>query len=201
MATASSAAASASSSWRWTASFTIDLLDGTTDAVSLAGCGASTTTQTLFVTNPNAYVISFDQLFIECRWATERGSVELRAIVDDGAPFSELIIVDGDGILVGLTSPEFSDSAYVASYELFDPMTGEVRGAASADASLAASGERVNDHQWVDGIRFSLVGDRLTAEGTLTIETERGTTTLALDDSACEATDLRVSVIERIGEG
>ena len=179
----------------------IELLDGTAFTTALTDCGAGTLIQTVFVTNPNAYVVGGDQRFMECRWATEGGSVELRALFDDfGTDFSELIIFDGDSVFVGLTSPDFGETAYGATYEVFDPMMkGEVVGSATAAAALAPSGDRVNDKEWVENMRFSLVGDVLTVNGSLSIAVDGATTVLSMDDAACEASDVRVKLIEKIG--
>ena len=178
----------------------ISLLDGTSATAELTDCGAGTLIQTLFVTNPNAFVMGGDQRFIECGWTTHAGSVELRALSDDfGTNFSELFIFDGESVYVGLTSPDFVATAYGATYDLFDPNTkGEIVGSATATAALAPSGERVNDQEWVDNTRFSLVGDVLTVDGTLSITVDGATTYLPMDDAACDATDLRVKVIEKI---
>ena len=181
----------------------IDLLDGTVATTELVGCGGGTLIQTLFVTNPNAVVDGGEQRFMECRWATEGGSVELRALSDEfGTDFSELIILDGDRVFVGLTSPDYGESAYGASYELFEPATkGQIVGSAMADAALAPSGERINDHEWVDNMRFRLAGDGMTADGSLSVTVDGATTALSMDDAACSATDLRVKMIERIAKG
>lgn len=178
----------------------IKLLNGTDATAELTGCGAGTLIQTLFVTNPNAYVVGGDQRFMECRWTTDGGSVELRALTDDfGADFSELIIVDGDRVFVGLTSPDYGETAYDATYELFEPATkGEIVGSASAGAALAPSGDRINDKEWVENMRFSLVGDVMTVGGSLSISVDGATTVLSMDDGSCEATDLRVKLIERL---
>ena len=181
-------------------SLSIKLLDGTEATTELTGCDAGTLIQTLFVTNPNAFVVGGDQRFVECRWTTDGGSVELRALTDDfGTDFSELIILDGARVLVGLTSPEYSETAYGATYELFEPATrGEIVGSATAEAALAPSGERINDQEWVENMRFSLVGDVMTVDGSLSISVDGATTVLALDQAACNATELRVKVIERL---
>ena len=180
----------------------IELRDGTTAAAELAGlteCGAGTLTQTAFVTNPNAFVMGGSQRFMECRWTTDAGSVELRALTDDfGTDFSELIIFSGDEVLVGLTSPDYEATAYAATYDVFDPaLKGEIVGSATASAALAPSGERVNDQEWVENTRFSLVGDVMAVDGTLSITVDGATALLAMDDAACDATDVRVKVIER----
>ena len=178
----------------------IELLDGTSATAALTDCGAGTLTQTVFVTNPNAFVASGNQRYMECSWTTQDGSVELRALTDDfGTDFSELIIFRGDSVLVGLTSPDFEATSYAASYDVFDPMTrGEIVGSASATAALAPSGERINDQEWVENTRYSLVGDVLRVDGTLSITVDGATTLLSMDDAACDASDLRVKVIEKI---
>ena len=178
----------------------IELLNGTEATTELIGCGAGTLIQTLFVTNPNAFVIGGDQRYIECRWATDGGSVVLAALSDDiGTDFSQLTILDGDRVLVGLTSPDYSEAAYGATYELFEPANrGEIVGSASADAALAPSGDRINDKEWVENMRFSLVGDVMAVGGSLSIAVDGATTVLSMDDASCDATDLRIKVIERL---
>ncbi len=181
-------------------SLSIKLLSGADATTELTECGAGILTQTLFVTNPNAFVAGGDQRFIECRWTTDGGSVELRALTDDfGTDFSELIILDGDRVFVGLTSPDYSETAYGASYELFEPATkGEIVGSASADAALAPSGDRINDKEWVENMRFSLTGDVMTVDGSLSISIDGMSTVLTMDDATCDATDLRVKLVERL---
>jgi hypothetical protein len=178
----------------------IELLDGTTATTALTDCGAGTLIQTVFVTNPDAFVLGGNQRFAECRWTTETGSVELRALFDDfGTDFSELIIFDGATVLVGLTSPDFEATSYDATYDVFDPMLkGEIVGSAVADATLAPSGERVNDQEWVGNTRYSLIGDVLTIDGSLSIMVGGTTTTLSMDDAACDVTDVQVRLIEKI---
>ena len=178
----------------------IELLDGTTATTGLTECGAGTIIQTVFVTNPNAFVLGGNQRFMECRWTTETGSVELRALFDDfGTDFSELIIFDGSSVFVGLTSPDFEATSYDATYDVFDPMLkGEIVGSAVAGATLAPSGQRVNDQEWVGNTRFSLIGNVLTVDGTLSITVGGTTTTLSMDDAACGVTDVRVRLIEKI---
>ena len=48
-------------------------------------------------------------------------------------------------------------------------------------------------------MRFSLVGDVLTVNGSLSIAVDGATTVLSMDDAACEASDVRVKLIEKIG--
>ncbi len=181
-------------------SLDVRLLDGTSSTTELTDCGASTLIQTVFVTNPNAFVLGGNQRFMECRWTTAAGSVELRALTDDfGFDFSELIIFDGANVFVGLTSPDFEAASYGATYDLFDPaLKGEIVGSASADAVLSPSGQRINDKEWVDGTRYSLVGNVLNTDGTLSISVGETSTLLSMDSTACSVTDVRVKVIEKI---
>ena len=140
-----------------------------------------------------------DQLFMSCLWSTPLGAVELLALNDTfGTTFSQVVIADADGAVVGLAVPDFGNEGYAATYEMFDPITRITLGSATANASLAPSGDRINDHEWVDGIRFSVVGQRLTVDGTLAVTLDGAETLLSMDNATCEATDLRVRVIEKI---
>jgi hypothetical protein len=180
----------------------IKLLDGTDVATDLNGCGATTEIRTLFLTNPNALVVGGDQRFIECRWTTDGGFVQLVALSDDfGTNLSEVVILDSDRVLVGLSAPAYSETAYGATYEVLDLASREIVGSATAETSLAPSGDRIDDREWVENMRFSLVGDVMTVDGSLSITIEGATTVLSMDDDACDATDLRVKVIEKIAQG
>ena len=180
---------------------TLDLLDGTNSVIEVASCDASTTTLTAFGTNPSAYVLEGDHQVLSCSWVSERGFVELGAVNStlDGI-FTYVLVVQGDRIFAGLGTPSFTDGAFNGEYELSDPTSGGLGGTATADASLSR-GDRIADHEWVDGIRFSLVGERLSVDGTLSITVEGSTTQLSMDDAGCEATDLQVKMTEKLGRG
>jgi hypothetical protein len=178
---------------------TLHLFNGIDDEVDLRPCGASTFSSTFFSTNPNAYLTGGDQLFISCDWITKAGAISLLAINDEFGAFSELVIGRGDGVLVGLTVPILSAATYQASYELFDPAgSGETVGLATAEATLAPSGERVTDHEWLDPYRFSVVGDGLVADGTLTLTTDGSSEVFAMDDTSCSGGEVRIQVMEKI---
>jgi hypothetical protein len=177
---------------------TIDLLDGTSISQSLDGCGAGTFRQTMFATNPNAHLTATEQLFVSCQWVTERGSVGLLAIVDDVDVLTQVVVQQGDRVSIGFATPNLTEDAFDATYELFDAMTGVTNGSATADADLAGSGERITDVDWVDPYRFSVIGERLSVDGTLTATVDGATTELVMDDEACEAGDVRVQVMEKL---
>ena len=181
----------------------IELLDGTQASTPMTGCTAATTIRTVFVTNPNAFIMDGQQRFIECSWATEGGFVELAAVSSDfGVNRSLLFVKDGDRELFGLNNGlDYGETAFADGYVLLDLATRQVSGDATAQAALAPSGDRVDDREWVENMRFSLVGDVMTVDGSLTVTVDGATTVLAMDDTACDATDLRVRVIEKIAQG
>jgi len=94
--------------------------------------------------------------------------------------------------------PHLTDTTYQASYELFDPADGAVLGTAAVDSDLTRSGDRITDHDWLDPHRSSVVGERLTAAGALSLEVEGQILELPMDDTSCEAGDVRVQVMEKI---
>ena len=77
-------------------------------------------------------------------------------------------------------------------------MLDEPVGRAAADADLAPTGHRITDVDWFGPYRFSVIGERLAVDGTLTITMDGTTTELAMDDESCEAGDVRVQVMEKI---
>jgi hypothetical protein len=184
--------------WSVSGTLTIDMLDGASVTRSLETCGAGIVMQSTFATNPNAYITGTEQLFVSCEWVTDRGMVDLLAIVDDIDVLTELVVVEGDRVAVGFAEPMLTDESFGATYELFDPRVGGTVGTAVADADLTASGERITDVDWFDPYRFSVIGERLFVDGTLTITLDGAAVELALDDATCEAGDVRVQVMEQM---
>jgi hypothetical protein len=184
--------------WSVSGTLTIEMLDGGTVTRSLETCGAGIVVQSTFATNPNAYVTGTEQLYVSCEWVTDRGMVDLLAIVDDIDVLTELVIVEGDRVAVGFAEPMLTEESFGATYELFDPKLGGTAGSAVADADLTPSGERITDVDWFDPYRFSVIGERLFVDGTLTITLDGATVELAMDDTNCEAGDVRVQVMEKM---
>jgi hypothetical protein len=176
----------------------IELLDGTRASADLESCGASAVSQSVFATAPNAYLTATDQLFVSCEWMTDAGAVEVLAIADEFTFLTQVVIVAGDSVALGFSSPTLTESAFSATYELFDPASGVTVGSASAHAELTATRERLTEVDWVDPYRFSVIGQRLSVDGTLTVEVHGTPTQLAMDDTACEAGDVRVQVMEKM---
>jgi hypothetical protein len=110
-------------------------------------------------------------------------------------------IVEGDRAISGLATPELTESAFRATHDLTDPATGEPAGSVTADATLSPSGDRITDHEWLDPLRFSVVGQALATAGTLILEVDGISTVLAMDDASCDAGDVVVRVMEKIPRG
>jgi hypothetical protein len=175
----------------------IDLLDGQTEALAVDACGAYTHTVTSLVTNPNAWVYGGDQVFINCEWSDERGTTSVFAVADEWGVVGQTVSIKGDRVLVGMTSPVLTAAAYESTSDLVDVMgTGDVVGTAVATASLSGSGERITDVEWVDPHRFSVLGERLSVSGTLTIDADGSSQRFTMDDGA-----VRIQVMEKIPQG
>jgi hypothetical protein len=182
-------------------SLTLHMFDGTYDEVDLASCPAGTLSSSYFSTNPNAYLTNTDQVFVACQWASEFGVVDLLAIADDFTHFSMITIIGSDRALVGPAVPILTETTYEATYELFDPSTGATVGSADVAAALSPSGERITDHDWLDPYRFNVVGEALTADGTLSLSVDGKSLELPMDDTSCDGGDVRVQVMEKIPHG
>ena len=179
---------------------TIDLRSGSA-RTSLDTCGGGVVTQTTFGTNPNAYLTATRQLFIRCSWTTPLGALDLLSVVDDYHYLTQVTVVDGDRFAFAFDSPTLTEDAFSTSVSFEDPFAGVVLGTAVADASLRPSGERITDTWWEGRHRFSVIGDRLTVEGTMVVTFDGTTTELAMDDASCEAGSVLVQVMEKMPRG
>ena len=185
--------------WSITGTLTIDMVDGSSVRHSLETCNAGAVVQTTFMTDPNAYITSTHSLYVTCSWVTDQGTVDLVAIVDDVDFSTQIVIAEAGRFLFGFADPALTEESFGATYELVDPALGEIVGTAVADADLAATGERVTDVDWFETNRLSVIGDLLAVDGTLTIAVDGTTRQLAMDDASCEAGDVLVQQMEKIG--
>lgn len=179
-------------------SLTLHLFDGTYEEVDLEGCPAGTLSSSYFSTNPNAYLTNTDQVFVSCQWASELGVIDILAIADRFTHFTAITIIGADRMLVGPAVPVLNEGAFEATYELFDPADGTAVGSAVVEARLSPTGERITDHDWLDPYRFNVVGEKLAAAGTLVVTVGGESIELPMDDTSCEAGDVRVQVMEKI---
>jgi hypothetical protein len=184
--------------WSITGTLTIDMVDGSSVRHSLETCNAGAVVQTKFMTDPNAYLTSTHSLYVSCSWVTDQGTVDLVAIVDDVDFSTQIVVGEAGRFLFGFADPALTEESFGATYDLVDPVLGEIVGTAVADADFTATGERVTDVDWFDANRLSVIGERLAVDGTLTITVEGATTQLAMDDASCEAGDVLVQQMEKI---
>ena len=153
--------------------------------------------QSLFLTNPNAYITATEQLSVSCSWLTDRGTVDLLAIVDDIDVLTQVVIVEGDRVAFSFAEPALTEESFDATYELVDPMLERWWGRRGR-RDLSPTGDRITDVDSVDPYRFSVIGERLAVDGTLSITLDGTTSELAMDDVSCEAGPVRVQVMEKI---
>lgn len=179
---------------------TLDLADGTFAELDLVGtdCGGSTHVIEWFGTNPNSLIQKQERVYLSCEWSTETGSVSLGAFSEPGRSLGQVVVVGADGALVGFQVPVLSPTSYQSQSDLFDAATRETVGTATVEAALSPSG-RISEHERVDQYRYSVVGDALHVEGTLTIAVGSSITTLPLDDASCDAGNVRIQLQEKMG--
>ena len=84
---------------------------------------------------------------------------------------------------------------FVADYEVIDNESGDLAGTASGTATLTQTDERISIRDQSGNFKFRASGWVLAVDGSLTIDAGRVSTTLPMDDSTCEASDVRVSEI------
>jgi hypothetical protein len=154
-------------------------------------------TITVTQSNPNASVFSSRQVELHCEWLTDDGFVTLSASGDSFGSFSDVFIDLGDVQLAGFGEPVLTSSSFNATYEMFNPETGEpIPGAsATASATIARTSERVSVHESFGNAKFRATGWMLSVNGSLTVQAGGDTTTLVMDDTSCDGQDVRVKQI------
>jgi hypothetical protein len=160
-----------------------------------SGCNAFTETITVFATNPAAFIQRFDETSLSCHWETAAGTVDLFAFSDGFFAFSDLFVVDTSGEYFGSTEAVLTTTEYSAEFQLFDatdPQPEEPLGSASAAATLTATGERIRFIDRQPFFMFKFIGEVLSVDGELTLETPAGAQMLTMDDESCTAQTGRV---------
>ena len=165
------------------------------DAISfdLGSCEIASSTEHWFSNQPTHSVSHSSELGLTCGWETDDGYVSLFAVSQDFGAVSTLWISSGEEFLFGAGTASISPSAFDATYDLYpgwdeaDPV-----GTASASAVLTTM-QRVSSSQVFGDSRFTAKGVQLAVSGSLTIDTGDGTTSLAMDGAACQASDVRFS--------
>src|SRR5687768_8004533 len=136
-----------------------------------------------------------------CEWTdADRHVLMFASSEQSGFAHSELIVTDASGDYFGSAEATLDTEAFSATYELRSigggdgegeafaaAIGGEVSGSASASATLppTGEGERVVDRSHGQMIKF--VYEVLAVSGELTLTTQLGTETLAMDGEHCSA--------------
>ena len=178
-----------------TGTLTVNRAHGPDPTFALSSCSAGSDTFTLTNTNPTSFVSHDQQINLNCSWQLDDGFVELFAVSDRFGTFSELSIVDRRNDFSGFAEPVLSPTSFVADYEVIDNESGDPAGTASGTATLTQTDERISIRDQSGNFKFRASGWVLAVDGSLTIDAGRVSTTLPMDDSSCEASDVRVSEI------
>ena len=178
-----------------TGTLAVNQAHGPDPTFALGSCSAGIDTYTLTSTNPTSFVSHDQQINLNCSWQLDDGFVELFAVSDRFGTFSDLSIVDRRNDFSGFAEPVLSPTSFVADYDVIENESGDPAGTASASATLTQTDERISIRDQSGNFKFRASGWVLAVDGSLTIDAGRVSTTLPMDDSSCEASDVRVSEI------
>jgi hypothetical protein len=183
-----------------TAAGSLTLPDATYD---LSECQAERQHVTYFATHPDTLIERSDGIGLTCEWTDADRHVLLFADTQGSQfPYSELIVSDASGDYFSSGEAILTTGAFSAAWELRSiggegeiapaAVGGEIFGSAAASASLAPTGEgeRVVDRSHGQMTKFTY--EVLAVSGELTITTQAGTSTLAMDGEHCTANTSKV---------
>ena len=159
----------------------------------LAGCQAFRMTDEWFNNNPANSVSHSSELQLSCSWSTEDGYVGLIASETALGTKADLWVETADDFLYGSGSVSLSRSAFEATFDLYSKYDeSEPAGSASASAVLTTL-DRLSQSEEFGDSRFTVKGVLLGVAGSLTVETASGATSFAMDETSCQAGDVRFS--------
>ena len=159
----------------------------------LAGCEAFRMTDEWFSNNPAKSVSHSSELHVSCGWSTEDGFVGLVASETALGTKADLWVETADNFLYGSGSVSLSRSAFDATFDLYSKWDeSEPAGSGSASAVLTTL-DRVSQSEEFGDSRFTVKGLLLGVAGSLTVETASGTTSFDMDETSCQAGDVRFS--------
>jgi hypothetical protein len=171
-------------------------------AFDLEGCTGTRNTYSSFATSPAASVSRFSGIRLVCTWSGDDEFVALYAGEFDSGMAADLWIENAEGVIAGFGPAVLTTSRFEANIELIDLWSDDWE---TSVGSMAASGsltraERINETESSLGVRFERKGWLLGVEGSMTVTTPAGTRSYALDETACEAADLRITQLPgRVG--
>ena len=164
----------------------------------LSECQAAREQISYFATNPDTRIERFEGIGMSCEWTDADRQVLLFANTDHSDfTYSELLVSDASGKYFSSGDASLTERGFSGTWQLramgsegeIAPAAvgGELFGSATASASLSPTGEgeRVVERSHGQMIKFSY--EVLAVSGELTVTTQLGTTTLAMDAEHCTA--------------
>lgn len=159
----------------------------------LGGCDAFRMTDEWFNNNPANSVSHSSELQLSCSWATEHGFVGLIASETALGTKADLWVETADDFFYGSGSVGLSRSAFEATFDLYSEYD-ESEPAASASASAVLTTlDRLSQSEEFGDSRFTVKGLVLGVAGSLSVETAGVTTSFDMDETSCQAGDVRFS--------
>ncbi|HYN63138.1 MAG TPA: hypothetical protein VES36_00925, partial [Candidatus Limnocylindrales bacterium] len=169
----------------------------------LSECQAVRQHVTYFATHPDTIIERSDGIGMTCEWTDADRHVLLFANTEQSEfTYSELIVTDASADYFSSADASLTTDAFSAAWELRSigsggeiapaAVGGEIFGSASASATLTPTGEgeRVVDRSHGQMTKF--VYEILAVSGELTLTTQVGTVTLAMDAEHCTANTAKV---------
>ena len=183
----------AGNTWQWVIG-TIQpmLVDGT---LSLAGeriddlgrCVASAARLTYRSTNPSAYVERFQATLVGCEWPDGDRLVSLDMAAGRSGAVGEIIVETEDRTVGGYGDAVLRRAALSLRVAIGDYDTGEVLGAATANATLDSTGLTQRTRERSVRTSTELTTEILSVRGTLAVTIDGITDSLPIDDAHCYA--------------
>ena len=157
----------------------------------LSSCEVVRSTETWFSNSPARSVAHTTDFRLSCSWETDNGYVALFAMDGEFGSAADLFVQTSDGFVYAPGIATLSRTAFESTFELIPEWDeGVPIGSAAASAALTVQ-DRIRHSELSPEGRITLKGVQLGVDGTLTLDIEGQTTTLAMDDASCQAADVR----------
>jgi hypothetical protein len=158
----------------------------------LGNCEAFRSTESWFSNSPARSVEHSTDFRLSCSWESDNGYVALFASDSEFGPTADLFVRTADGFVYSAGVATLSRSSFAATFELIPEWDDEgvPIGSASASATLTVQ-DRISHSEPSPEGRVTLKGVQLGVDGSMALDVEGQTTTLAMDDASCQAADVR----------
>ena len=171
------------------------------DLTDFSPCLAVHQRVAVFLTNPAAFNIRFDETSLNCVWESEDEFVSLHGFGDAFGGFGEVFVATPTREIGGGGDAVLTDTAFTLDVPLVDFLDGSDVGFASASASLSPQGDAVRVVEANGRNHIKSVIQVLSVDGQLDVEIEGVTTSYPMDDEHCsaESADVRVHEVRPAG--